>query len=890
MNFRKIVPSGKAMERGSRPAMPVTLAVLLLAGLGCANITERRENRYLQSRVKTRIDEGWKVIVGSDPSGAQNTSFSDAGWTTTNVPHDMSAALVGTSSTVTDPGNKGWYRKHFTLPASASGKQVIVQFDGVYHDSKVYINGTQVASQEYGYVSFKADITKYLNSTGDNVLAVFVDNKTVQTSRWYSGSGIFRHVWLITTDRVHVKNWGTAITTPGATTSKSTVKINTEVTNETSASASRTLVTVICDSTGKRIDSVSTPITVAASTTTKFSQSIDISNPNLWSPSTPYVYNAYTEILNGTTLADDYVTPFGIRNITYNTSGFFINGVNTKMKGICMHHTMVPGGAVAPEQFWVRVIKELQASGTNSIRTSHAPMAPEFYDLCDKMGMLVMDEWCDKWKDWWAGSQYQDYDKVWKDDLTLFLERDRNHPSIYIWSYGNEVATSASGGAMPQYEYDMSGTIVPFAKTIDTSRPYTHAVANGFSGDWAGYAKLQNYEDIVGVNYNDGGYGDIIAKNSKILLIGTEQYPYGTTWNNCKNRSQVFGEHIWTGMDYLGEVAPLGEESGFLDPCAFRKTWFYYRKAIIGSDPVVKLGVGSPTSSGAWAPPILSESWNESGSKNVVAYSNCQSVSLYLNGSLVGTKTYSAGTPSTSQWTVNWASGTLKVVGSNNGSQVAVDSLITTGAASKIVLKTDRTTIYADGDDLANIEAYVVDAAGNHIWSATNTLSYTIAGNGRGYGIGTGDLSKAASIVATSRAAYEGRAYLPVQSTTTPGTITVNVTSNGLTAGSVVLTTVAQPTAGTTGVLERKTSGAGDISFTLKSGVHSVAMDYRLENAAPVRISVLRPDGRVVADFDEGVQSSGSHSWSWNAISGEHAYFIRLRADQKSVTKMVVIP
>jgi beta-galactosidase len=873
------------------PRILPALAVLALAGLASANITERRENQYLQSRVKTRIDEGWKLLVGSNPTGAQNTNFDDAAWTTTNVPHDMSAVLMGVNNNGIDPGQKGWYRKHFTVPAGSSGKQVIIQFDGVYHDAVVYINGTQVASQLYGYVSFKADITKYLNATGDNVLAVWVDNKTVQTSRWYSGSGIFRHVWMITTDPVHVKNWGTAITTPDAAASKSTVKINTEVTNETSASVSRTLVTVLCDSTGKRIDSISTPITVAAGATTKFAQSIDVTSPNLWAPNNPYLYNAYTKILNGTALVDDYVTSFGIRNITYNTSGFFINGVFTKMKGVCVHHTMVPGGAVAPEQYWARVIKELQASGTNSIRTSHAPMAPEFYDLCDKMGMLVMDEWCDKWKDWWAGSSYQDYDKVWKADLTLFLERDRNHPSIYIWSYGNEVATSATGGAMPQYEYDMSGTIVPFAKTIESSRPYTHAVANGFSGDWAGYAKLQNYEDIVGVNYNDGGYGNIIAQNANVLLIGTEQYPYGNSYNNCKNRNQVFGEHIWTGMDYLGEVAPLGEESGFLDPCAFRKTWFAERKSIVSTDPVVKLGTGSTAGGGAWTPPILSESWNESGSKNVVAYSNCASVSLYLNGTLVGTKTYTAGNPSTSQWTVNWASGTLKVVGSNNGTQVAVDSLITTGAAAKIVLKTDRTTIYADGDDLSNIEAYVTDAAGNHIWSATNTLSYTIAGAGRGFGIGTGDLSKAASIVATSRAAYEGRAYLPVQSTTTPGSITVTVSSNGLTAGTLTLTTVPQPAVGTpTSVSSRSVAPGTSISFAHKTGAHAMEMGYQLDKAGTVRISVLTPTGQEVAAFDQGVQGSGFHTWSWSAVPAQHAYLIRLQAEGSSTTRFVAIP
>jgi beta-galactosidase len=288
--------------------------------------------------------------------------------------------------------------------------------------------------------------------------------------------------------------------------------------------------------------------------------------------------------------------------------------------------------------------------------------------------------------------------------------------------------------------------------------------------------------------------------------------------------------------------------------------------------------------------PTLSESWNKSGSQNVVAYSNCQSVSLYLNGTLVGTKTYSAGTPSVSEWTVNWASGTLKVVGSNNGTQVAVDSLITVGAASKLVIESDRTTLYADGDDVANIDVYITDANGKHVWNATNTITYSISGNGRGYGIGTGDLTTASNFTGNSHAAYEGRAYIPVQSTTTPGTITVSLTSSGLTAGSIVLTTIAQPT-GATRVLNRTVSGdASAVSFTLKSGLHSVKMDYRLDMESQVRISVFLLSGRMVGDFDEGIKGSGLHSWTCKGITKGNAYFFRLKADGRSITRLMIAP
>jgi beta-galactosidase len=855
--------------------------LLLLAGLAFANLTERRENQYLQARSKQRIDEDWKVYAGGDPSGAKDPSFNDASWTTVSVPHDMSAALVGKSTDI-DPGNKGWYRKHFTLPSGAAGKRITLQFDGVYHWCKVYVNGTQVGAQEYGYVSFQVDITNAVKASGDNVVAVWVDNLTQRQSRWYSGTGIFRHVWMTMTDPVHVRNWGTAITTPGATASKATAKIRTDLANDGSSAATRTLRTVICDSTGTPVDSVSTSVTVSAGTTTTFAQSIDLSAVKLWSPDNPYIYNVHTKVLDGSNLVDDYVTPFGVRDVKITAAGgMTINGVSVKLKGACIHHTMVPTGSAVPERIWARVISELKASGTNSIRTSHNPVAPEFLDLCDRMGMLVMDEWCDKWKAWWAGSQYLDWDNVWKADLKLFLERDRNHPSIVIWSYGNEVATSGTGGAMPQYEFDMSAQIVPYAKSVDSSRPYTHAVANGFSGDWAGYAKLAQYEDIVGVNYNDGGYGNIISLNSNILLVGTEQYPYGTTWNNCKNRNQVLGEHIWTGMDYLGEVSPLGEESGFLDPCAFRKTWFWYRKSIIGTDPVVKLGVGSPNGSGAWTPPILSESWNQTGSQNVVVYTNCQNVDLYLNGTKIASK---SNPGLTAQFTVNWASGILKAVGSNNGAQVAVDSLVTAGSAAKIVLKSDRTTLWADGDDVANIEAYVVDAAGNVVRSATNSLSYKIVGNGRVLGIGNGDLSKAQTLTGNSRNAYEGRVYIPTQSLPTAGSFTVTVSSSGLTDGTVSISTVPQPDKSTTGIRPPPTSVAA-ASLSISSGARAIRFDYELDRTVPTRITVFSPSGARLADLDQGLQAAGSHSCEWSGAQAGPTYIVRLMAGTRSITQ-----
>lgn len=286
----------------------ISLIVFLFAGSVSANITERLEGKYLKSRIKLRIDEGWKVI-SSDVTGAQATTFDDGAWTATNVPHDMSITLIKpTGTSGNDPGAKGWYRKHFTVPAGWAGKKVIVQFDGVYQDSKIYLNGTQVGSQRYGYVSFLCDLTPYI-TTGDNVLAVFVDNLTSRRSRWYSGTGIFRHVWLIATDMVYMREWGTAITTPAPTTASSQIRVQTDVVNDLATTQTRTVETTIYDEAGTAQQKVSTPISINAKTIDTCVQTLTLTSCKLWSPSTPVRYYAYTRLLNNTTPADDYVTP-----------------------------------------------------------------------------------------------------------------------------------------------------------------------------------------------------------------------------------------------------------------------------------------------------------------------------------------------------------------------------------------------------------------------------------------------------------------------------------------------------------------------------------------------------------------------------------------------------
>ena len=420
-------------------------------------------------------------------------------------------------------------------------------------------------------------------------------------------------------------------------------------------------------------------------------------------------------------------------------------------------------------------------------------MSPEFYDYCDQLGMMVMDEWCDKWSRTNAGSFYVDFDEVWQKDLTSFIERDRNHPSVVVWSLGNEVIAE---GKIPAYIFDNLKILVPFARKLDNTRPYTHACVSGWS-DPEGFAKLAEVEDIVGVNYQDFLFGRIHAANPNAVLCGTEQDPYAVpntgipTWYGVRNTPYTIGHHLWTGIDYLGESRnSLGGTSGFLDNCIFRKSWFYYQQSQWSETPMVHITIGNGTGSGR-ARPNLAENWNQTGSVNVVTYTSCDSVDLYVNSTKIGNKKLSDFAKNgIMQWTnVTWEAGMIKAVGIKDGKEVASDSIKTVGAPAKIMLKPDRTTLEADGNDVSCIEVNIGDADNNFIFAATNTVQFTLTGPARNVGIASGDFASNEPFKATSRKAYHGKALIVIQSTLVPGTINLTVTSAGLTPATLTLKT-----------------------------------------------------------------------------------------------------
>jgi beta-galactosidase len=406
--------------------------------------------------------------------------------------------------------------------------------------------------------------------------------------------------------------------------------------------------------------------------------------------------------------------------------------------------------------------------------------------------MMVLDEWCDKWRQPNAGSFYADFDQVWQKDLTGFIQRDRNHPSVVMWSLGNEVVAASP---IPAYIPTMLKMLVPFAKKLDSSRPYTHACVSGW-GDPAGFAALANVEDVVGVNYQDFLYTRIHQANPNAVLMGTEQDPYAVpganvpTWYGVRNVPYVIGHHLWTGVDYLGESkGSLGGQSGYLDNCIFRKSWFYYQQSQWSETPMVHITIGNGTGNGR-AMPNLSENWNQTGPVSVVTYTNCDTVDLYVNNTKIGTKNSSDfAKTGVMQWTaVPWEAGVIRAVGMKGGKEVATDSIKTVGAPAKVMLKPDRTNLYSDGGCVSCIEVNIGDADSNLIVTANNTVSFTMTGPGRSIGIASGDFSSNEPFKATSRKVFKGKALLVIQSTTVPGTINVTISSAGLAPAILTLT------------------------------------------------------------------------------------------------------
>jgi beta-galactosidase len=433
--------------------------------------------------------------------------------------------------------------------------------------------------------------------------------------------------------------------------------------------------------------------------------------------------------------------------------------------------------------------------------------------------------------------------------------------------------------------------LVPFAKNIDKTRPYTHACVAGWS-DPAGFAKLANYEDVVGVNYQDFLFSQIHSSNANAVLCGTEQNPYSAsnglpTWFEVRSTDYVIGHHLWTGVDYLGEGGGLGSTTGYLDNCIFRKAWFYYMRSQWSDTPTVHVAIGNGAGSG-FGTPDLQESWNQSGSVSVVTYTNCDSVQLFVNTTKIGTEKLSSFNTMIMQWTsVPWSSGTIKAIGFKGGVQV-VDSINTAGTAAKVILKPSKTTLYADGEDVCCLEADIADANNNLVFSASSPVSFTVTGAGRSLGIASGNMNDVSTFKATSRNAYRGKALIVIQSTPTPGTINVTVNSGTLTSATLALTTVAQQIntvvrgPALMNTLREKT---GFLTCTHNPGSKKLLVGYGVDIPGNINLSVVSPSGRIVKCLTNKYHKAGAYSVDWNPMDKSGVYFLVLKTGNSSTVR-----
>jgi beta-galactosidase len=787
-----------------RPVTIACFAFLLVQGIA-----------WSRERTRERFDEDWRFFKG-DPAAAQGMDFDDRAWRGLDLPHDWSIEEApdpkmpeGRQSGFF-PGGVAWYRKRFTVPADTRGCRVIIEFDGIYHRSDVYINGKHLGHRPYGYVSFQYDLTPHIRYDGANILAVRVDHSDAPTSRWYSGSGIYRHVWLTTCDPLHVARWGTWVTTPQISSDSASVRIRTSIQNESGQTATYTLVTAIDDPEGRHIEAVETEASTPAGGSSDHDQTMLLRNPQRWSVDEPRVYMVRTSLREGGQVRDTYRTSFGIREARFDArKGFILNGRQLKLKGVCLHQDAGCLGAAVPERAWERRLLVLRDMGCNAIRMSHNPPAPELLDLCDRTGFLVMDEAFDKWRsDGYYGKLFNQW---WKADLDAMLLRDRNHPSIVIWSVGNEVGEQGRPEGT-----EIARQLVDHVHRRDPTRPVTYASVPDRKDRCVNNNGFAEAFDVVGYNYQEDWYKQDKQEHPDRIVLGTECYPFFrrkarsggydlvpvNPWYDVVAHDWVAGQFIWPGFDYLGESTgwpSKGWCNGLIDTCGFPKARAGFHRAAWRSDPVVQIAVLDDSldidhGRAAWGWPKMARHWNFPTRDRVIrvqAFTNCRTVELICNDKSFGRRESANYPNSTIEWDVPYEMGRLRAIGGNGAGPLATDEIRTAGSPAAIVLRPDRTSIRADAQDICNLEVNLVDKDGVLVPNSDRLISFDVVGAGRLIGTDNGDLRGIESYRSPRRTTRWGRCLAVVQASRSPGTITVRGTSEGLPPATVVLSTAA---------------------------------------------------------------------------------------------------
>lgn len=766
------------------------------------------------ARIERNFDGSWLFSKGDYPN-ADAPAFDDSSWQKINLPHDWSIHEPFdphlASSTAYLPGGIGWYRKHFRVDESLRGKEVTVEFDGIYEHSEIWLNGFYVGGRPYGYSSFECDLTPYLKfGSGDNVLAVRVDHSRFDDSRWYAGSGIYRHVHLLVRNRLHIELWGTYVTTPEVGPNAATVQIQTTVTNGLGVAENDLLESEVVSPEGRVVGRSVVAGQQEAGASQCLVQRIVVPQPQRWTLDNPRLYTLRSRLLVDSNAVDGTTTTFGIRTLRFDADkGFFLNDEPLKIKGVCIHHAAGCLGAAVPEKVWERRLRILKGIGVNAIRTSHNPPAPELLNLCDRLGFLVMDEAFDEFtpgKNKWVSGRndgtpghmgYSEDFASWSvRDLQDMVRRDRNHPSIIMWSIGNEIDFANDPFSDPVLGKDyrpnhpsatnmvkLARPLIAVVKREDPTRPVTMALATLAMSEAVG---LPERLDIVGYNYQEWRYPEDHAKYPKRFIFGSETSQRYDAWVAVRDHDYVGGQFLWTGIDYLGEAGRWpnhGSSAGLLNLCGFKKPLAWFRQSLWSDKPMVYLCVSPHPANGSWRGrrrPLESWNWRTNAPVTIHCYTTCSEVQLLLNDKVIGVKHRADAVNGVLNWNMPFEPGVLKAVGRNDRKQVCQFVLQTAGQPSRIELRPDTVRLSADGRDIAQVECRVVDAEGVLVPNAKNELSFAISGPARIIGLENGNLNSLERYGTKQRQVYHGRGLVILQSEPASGKITLTVTSPGL--------------------------------------------------------------------------------------------------------------
>jgi beta-galactosidase/beta-glucuronidase len=735
----------------------------------------------------------WQFTLHDD-SLACRPDYDDSAWRTLDVPHDWSVegqlSPELASCTGFLPGGIGWYRKHFTV--TDERPLHYVYFEGVYNRSQVYLNGHLLGSRPNGYISFLYDMTPYLR-TGDNVLAVRVDHSRYADSRWYTGSGIYRDVYLVAANTTHIAQWGVGYETVKLTTLLGQARVNVEVENPEKGQRLRL---VLEDAFGKEVTRKT------ASLQAQNSLLLNIPKPRRWKLEDPYMYRLHVSVLakDGQTL-DESTTLMGLRTLQFDANrGFALNGEWMKVKGVCLHHDAGVLGAAVPQEVWERRLKALKQIGANAIRMSHNPQAPVVYDLCDRLGLLVMDEASDEWefpkrkwmKGWNQGEPSYDgsYDffEEWIDrDVTDMVRRDRCHPSVFLWSIGNEVdypndpyshpildGSSISqpmfGGYDPQRPNAerigrIAKRLAACVRSVDTSRPVTGALAGVVMSNQTEYPEAV---DVVGYNYTEDRYDQDHATYPQRIIYGSENRSDYGAWQAVRDRDFIFGQFIWTGTDYLGESRPWpsrGFYTGLLDFASFIKPRGYFRQSLWSDKPMAYIGT-YPKTDGLWMDAYDSWNYTEGEEIRVVCYTNTAQARLLLNGKEVGAmKPYDAKT-GIIHWDIPFQPGVLMVEGCDaNGQKQAAYRITTNGKAYALRAKALDKAFFRKPGEVAQILVEIVDEAGYVVKLGENEITCTVEGSAKLLGLEGCNNADVSDYTDNVQNAYQGTLVAYIQAT-----------------------------------------------------------------------------------------------------------------------------